>query len=94
MLVVHRRHVKDCIHTSRAYRKCGCPIWFDWRIGKKRLQKPMGTADWQVAQLRAREMEATGIPRERSAGDRRRRILEVRGRCQCARSQEIHAAKI
>jgi hypothetical protein len=28
------------------------------RIGKKRVQKPMGTADWQVAQLRARELQA------------------------------------
>jgi|HubBroStandDraft_2_1064218.scaffolds.fasta_scaffold13916_3 integrase/recombinase XerD len=61
MLVLHRRHVKDCRHQSRTYRKCACPIWLDWRIGNKRVRKPMGTSEWQVAQLRAREMEAVGI---------------------------------
>jgi integrase len=61
MLVLHRRHVKDCPHQSRTYRKCACPIWFDWRIGNERVRKPMSTSEWQVAQLRAREMEATGL---------------------------------
>ena len=36
------------------------PIWLDWRIGKRRLRKPMGTSDWHVAQLRARDLEAEG----------------------------------
>jgi integrase/recombinase XerD len=61
MLVVHRRHIQACPHQSRTYKKCLCPIWLDWRVGDKRVQKPMGTADWQVAQLRAREIEAQGL---------------------------------
>ncbi|MDX6712130.1 MAG: hypothetical protein QOH96_3146, partial [Blastocatellia bacterium] len=61
MLIVHRRHVQACPHKSRTYKKCLCPIWLDWRVGDKRVQKPMGTADWQVAQLRAREIEAQGL---------------------------------
>ena len=61
MLIIHRRHVESCSHKSRTYRKCACPIWIDWRVGGKRVQKPIGTADWTVAQLRAREMEATGL---------------------------------
>jgi site-specific recombinase XerD len=32
----------------------------DWRVGNKRLQRPLNTADWQVAQIRARDMEASG----------------------------------
>ncbi len=61
MLVLHRRHVTTCRHKSRTYRKCLCPIWLDWRIGRKRVQKPIGTRDWQIAQIRARELEADGI---------------------------------
>jgi site-specific recombinase XerD len=60
MLVIHRRHIESCPHTSRDSRKCKCPIWCDWKIGGKRLQKPLGTAEWSVAQLRARDMEAVG----------------------------------
>lgn len=59
-LVRHRRHVKDCPHKSRTYKKCARPIWFDWRIGKNRVQKPMATSGWQVAAIRARELEAAG----------------------------------
>jgi hypothetical protein len=41
--------------------KCACPIWMDWRISGKRIRKPLGLRDWQVAQQRARDMEATGF---------------------------------
>jgi hypothetical protein len=61
MLVVHRRHIAACQHKSRTYKKCVSPIWLDWRVGGKRVQKPLGTADWQVAQTRAREIEAQGL---------------------------------
>jgi hypothetical protein len=60
MLVLHRRHLQACPHQSRTYKKCACPIWFDWRIGNKRVRKPIGTSESQVAQLRARELEAEG----------------------------------
>jgi site-specific recombinase XerD len=33
----------------------------DWKISGKRIQKPVGTRDWQVAQMRARQLEADGI---------------------------------
>jgi site-specific recombinase XerD len=61
MLVLYRRHVEKCQHQTRTYRKCDCPIWFDWKIQNKRIQKPVGTKDWQVAQMRARQLEAEGI---------------------------------
>jgi site-specific recombinase XerD len=32
----------------------------DWKIGRKRVQQPMGTVHWQVAQLRARQLESEG----------------------------------
>jgi integrase len=63
MLVLWRRHTEDCSHADkgRDYLKCRCPIWIDWRIGGKRIRKPLKTRDWQNAQRSAREMEAVGI---------------------------------
>jgi integrase len=63
MLNLYRRHQKHCPHRhkGRDHLKCRCPIWVDWRVSGKRIRKPLGLRDWQVAQQRAREMEATGL---------------------------------
>lgn len=63
MLVLWRRHEKQCKYADdgRDHLKCRCPIWIDWRIGGKRIRKPIGTRDWQNAQRISRDMEATGI---------------------------------
>src|SRR5579862_3237318 len=63
MLVLYRRHTQECPHRKkgRRYKKCVCPIWFDWRISGRRIRKQMGLRDWAVAQSRARDMEATGL---------------------------------
>jgi integrase/recombinase XerD len=60
MLVLWRRHARTCRYDGRENNKCSCPIWYDWRIGGKRIRKPMKTRDWQVARIRQREMEAEG----------------------------------
>lgn len=63
MLTLWRRHTQDCPHQhkGRDYLKCRCPIWIDWRMQGQRIRKPLGLRDWQAAQQRARDMEATGI---------------------------------
>lgn len=63
MLIVHRRHVEECSHRhkGREFRKCSCPLWIDWRVGRKRIQKPLGTRDWGVAQIQARKIEVDGL---------------------------------
>lgn len=63
MLIVHRRHVDACPHRhkGRDYRKCSCPLWIDWRVGRQRIQKPLGTRDWGVAQIQARKIEVDGL---------------------------------
>jgi integrase/recombinase XerD len=61
MLVLHRRHTRTCPHRSRSYRKCFCPLWIDWKVEGRRIQRPIGTREWSVAVLRAREIEATGL---------------------------------
>lgn len=64
MLVLWRRHTQECSHRhqGRDYLKCHCPIWVDWRVSGRRIRKPLYLRDWQIAQQRAREMEATGLP--------------------------------
>jgi hypothetical protein len=63
MLIVHRRHTDECPHRykGRDYRKCACPLWIDWRVSGKRIQKPLGTRDWGVAQIQARKIEVDGL---------------------------------
>jgi len=38
-----------------------CPLWIDWRVNGKRIQKPLGTRDWGVAQIQARKIEVDGL---------------------------------
>jgi len=38
-----------------------CPLWIDWRVHGKRIQKPLGTRDWGVAQIQARKIEVDGL---------------------------------
>jgi integrase/recombinase XerD len=61
VLVLFRRHTKQCGHAARDERNCRCPIWIDWHVSGKRIRKPLGLRDWQRAQLRARDMEADGV---------------------------------
>jgi hypothetical protein len=61
MLNIHRRHVRKCPNDSRDERKCSCPIWMDWLLNGRRIRKPLGIRDWQAAQVRVREMEASGL---------------------------------
>jgi integrase/recombinase XerD len=63
MLIVHRRHVEECPHRhkGRDFRKCTCPLWIDWRVDGRRIQKPLGTRDWGVAQIQARKIEVDGL---------------------------------
>jgi integrase/recombinase XerD len=63
MLTIWRRHEQYCPHQhkGRDYQKCRCPLWMDWRVSGKRIRRALGIRDWQVAQQRAREMEAAGL---------------------------------
>jgi integrase/recombinase XerD len=63
MLVVHRLHSPSCPHQhkGREWRKCACPCWMDWRVDGQRIRRPLGTRDWGVAQIRARQIEVEGL---------------------------------
>src|ERR1035441_7556635 len=62
MLIIYRRHLKDCEHPSegRSYRRCRCVIWADGSVGGVEIRKSLHTRDWQKAQDIVREWEAEG----------------------------------
>ncbi len=62
MLTIYRRHVRECEHKAdgRKYRRCRCMIWVDGFLSNQEIRKSLRTRDWQKAQDRVREMEATG----------------------------------
>lgn len=61
MLILFRRHEKGCCYTGREEKRCRCGIWLDWHVAGKRYRKPLGLRDWQLAQQRARDLEANGF---------------------------------
>lgn len=67
MFHIYRRHVKACPHRreGRLFLRCCCPIRVDGRLAGMRLDKSLGTTNWQEAQRRVRDLEANSlIPNE------------------------------
>lgn len=62
MLTAYRQHHKGCAHRNagRKYRRCRCPIWAEGFLGGKKIQKSLGTRDWDEAQNTMRGWEAAG----------------------------------
>lgn len=46
-----RRHSPECKNRDkgRSFTRCDCPIWFDIKIGNRRVLKSAGTRDWTRA---------------------------------------------
>jgi len=59
MLAIYRRHQKHCPHLvkGRKHLRCPCPLWVDGRMNGARINKSLGTTDWQKAQQTVRELE-------------------------------------
>jgi len=66
MLTIYRRHKKACGHRDkgRRYRGCQCPIWVDGFLAGKEIRESLTKLfelrDWQKAQEKVREWEASG----------------------------------
>ncbi|MBI3695338.1 MAG: tyrosine-type recombinase/integrase [Acidobacteria bacterium] len=62
MLTAYRRHTKRCPHRGegRKYRRCRCPIWADGMLSGVEIRESLKLRDWEKAQARIREWEATG----------------------------------
>lgn len=59
-MIIRRRHAPPCESTNRSDPRCGCPIYQEFRVGKKRFRKSLKTRNWQkaIAEARKNELEA------------------------------------
>ncbi len=60
MLVIFRRHLKSCPHTSRRYRRCKCPIHVEGSLAGEKIRKALDLSNWEAAQELVRQWEADG----------------------------------
>jgi integrase/recombinase XerD len=60
-MIIWRRHVAPCNSTDRSDPKCGCPIYKEYRAGKKRHRRTLKTRNWQKALAVARKEELEGV---------------------------------
>jgi integrase/recombinase XerD len=59
-LFLFRRHAGSCkagIKNGRKATDCKCPVWCDGTRDGKRIRRPMGTRDWERAELRLARWE-------------------------------------
>jgi integrase/recombinase XerD len=60
-VIIWRRHVAPCESTDHSDPKCGCPIYQEYRVGKKRFRRSLKTRNWQKALAEARQKELEGF---------------------------------
>src|SRR5262249_44126924 len=60
-MIIWRRHTDLCGSKDRADPRCGCPIYKEFRVGRKRFRKTLKTRNWQRALADARREELHGI---------------------------------
>jgi integrase/recombinase XerD len=60
MIVLYRRHRKDCQYRSRKERRCHCPIYAEGSVGNEYLKRSLDLTSWEAAQRKVREWESAG----------------------------------
>jgi integrase/recombinase XerD len=60
-VIIWRRHVAPCESTDNTDPRCGCPIYQEYRVGKKRFRRSLKTRNWQKALAEARQRELDGF---------------------------------
>ncbi len=46
-MIIWRRHVPPCESTDHSDIRCGCPIYQEYRVGKRRFRRSLKTRNWQ-----------------------------------------------
>ena len=71
MLTIYRRHTTACKHRckGRSYRRCPCPIHVQGTLAGKPIRESLRLQNWEKAQQRVRDMEATGQREELTEPD-------------------------
>jgi len=57
VLVVYRRHVKQCPHRSRRERRCRCPLHAEGTLRGERIRRALDLTSWEAGQDRIRNWE-------------------------------------
>jgi integrase/recombinase XerD len=60
-MILWRRHVVPCDSTDPTDPRCGCPIYQEYRVGKRRFRRSLKTRNWQKALAEARQKELEGF---------------------------------
>ena len=60
MLTIFRRHVKDCPHTKRRYRRCACPIHVEGSLRGEKVRRSLDLTSWEAASDLIAQWNASG----------------------------------
>lgn len=60
-MIIWRRHVAPCESEDNTDPRCGCPIYQEFRVGKRRFRRSLKTRNWQKALAEARRKEMEGF---------------------------------
>ena len=60
MLTIFRRHVKDCPHSSRRYRRCRCPVHVEGSLAGETIRKALDMTSWEAAESLVFEWNRSG----------------------------------
>ncbi len=60
MLTIFRRHLRDCSHRSRHYRRCQCPISVEGSLRGEKIRRALDLTSWEAASDLVTQWNASG----------------------------------
>jgi integrase len=60
MLTIFRRHLKDCSHRSRRYRRCRCPIHVEGTLAGEPIRRALDLTSWEAAENLIHQWNSAG----------------------------------
>jgi integrase/recombinase XerD len=67
-MIIWRRHTPRCTSTDKSDPRCGCPIYQEFRVGKRRHRLTLKTRNWQKALAEIRRQEIEGVEKLKPKG--------------------------
>jgi integrase len=61
VLTLFRRHLQDCPHKSRRYRRCQCPIHVEGSLRGEKIRKGLDLTSWEAASDLIAAWNASGV---------------------------------
>jgi integrase len=60
VLTIFRRHLRDCRHTSRRYRRCQCPLHVEGSLRGEKVRRALDLTSWEAASDLVTQWNASG----------------------------------